>query len=34
MTIACCEIGRILDRNQLGIHNRDHLRTMIFITSE
>jgi len=34
MTIARSELGRILDRHDLGIHNRDHLGTMIFITSE
>jgi len=32
--IGCSELGRFLDRHQLGILDRDHLGTMIFISSE
>jgi hypothetical protein len=28
------ELGRLFDRHQIGIVNRDHLGTMIFISSE
>jgi hypothetical protein len=34
IAISRSEPGRFLDRHQLGIDNRDHLGTMIFITSE
>jgi hypothetical protein len=34
IAISHSELGRFFDRHQLGIANRDHLGTMIFITSE
>jgi hypothetical protein len=32
--IGRSEVDAAFDRHQLGIHNRDHLGTMIFFTSE
>jgi hypothetical protein len=34
IAISRSELGRFLDRHQLGTGNRDHLGTVIFISSE
>jgi hypothetical protein len=34
IAISRSELRRFFDRHQLGINNRDHPGTMIFITSE